>query len=38
LYDIFGKDYIGYSQDKFLFNQHALVVKMKIEAGRSAAT
>ncbi|MDD4743635.1 MAG: metallopeptidase TldD-related protein [Eubacteriales bacterium] len=30
LYDIFGKDYIGYSQDRFLAGEHALVVKMKI--------
>lgn len=30
LYDLFGKDYIGYSQDKFLAGEHALVVKMTI--------
>lgn len=30
LYDLFGKDYIGYSQDRFLSGEHALVVRMAI--------
>lgn len=28
LYDLFGKDYIGFSKDRFLFGEHALVVRM----------
>jgi PmbA protein len=30
IYDIFGKDYIGYSSDKSYFGDHALVTKLKI--------
>jgi len=32
LYDLFGKGYIGYSQDRFLSGEHALVVDMTIKA------
>jgi PmbA protein len=31
LYDLFGKDYIGYSKDRFLMGEHALVVHMNIK-------
>ena len=31
LYEIFGQNYIGYSADRFLSGEHALVVKMDIE-------
>ncbi len=30
LYDIFGKNYLGYSQDRFLSNESALLVKMDL--------
>lgn len=37
LYDIFGKNFIGYSADRFLAGEHALVVKMDIERSQATA-
>ncbi len=33
LYDLFGKNFIGCSQDRFLFHEHALVVRMDVQSG-----
>lgn len=30
IYDIFGDNYVGYSEDKPFFGQHALVTRMKV--------
>lgn len=30
IYDIFGDDYVGYSEDKPFFGQHALLTRMKV--------
>lgn len=31
IYDLFGKDYIGYSSDKLIFNQNLLAIHAKIQ-------